>query len=232
MQQTAVKWSQFLHAPINPSERNLYSHELVCTVEGLKLVDREARSLEIDFDANHLDYKRKHRGKKELLAKAAGASKGVKSILDLSVGMGIDSVFLAQLGFQVQGVERSPVLYALLSEAFNKTKQLALANYLLHYADSFDFLNSRRNQLAVDAIYFDPMYPHRKKSALPKQEMVVFREIVGHDEDAKRVLEAALTWPCQRVIVKRPLKAEQLLPGVAHAFEGKLIRYDTYIVRK
>ena len=227
----AARWSAYLNAPLNPSTTTIFTHHLQCTENGLRLIDLEGRKLEIDFDENHLDYKRKHRGKSELIAKALGASKGVKSVLDLSVGMGVDSVFLAQLGFQVCGVERSGVLFALLSEAFARTQQKVLAGYELHHADSFDFLNEHKDKFQVDAIYFDPMYPHKKKTALPKQEMVVFREIVGHDEDAKKVLEAALQWRCQRVVVKRPLLAEQLLPGVSHAFVGKLIRYDTYIVR-
>lgn len=232
VQAKAEKWSAFLKAPLNPVSVDLFTHQLLCFDEGLRLVDLQGRKLEINFDQNHLDYKRKHRGKNELLAKALGAAKGFKNVLDLSVGMGIDSVFLTQLGFQVTGVERSPLLFALLSEAFENTQQSILASYRLHHCDSFDFLSEQKNILSMDAIYFDPMYPHnKKKTALPKQEMVVFRDIVGHDEDAKKVLEAALQWRCQRVVVKRPLQAEELLPGVTHAFEGKLIRYDTYIVR-
>ncbi|MNL78601.1 Ribosomal RNA small subunit methyltransferase J [compost metagenome] len=49
-----------------------------------------------------------------MIAKALGGAKGTKKVLDLSVGLAVDSVFLCQLGFQVTGVERSPVLYALL----------------------------------------------------------------------------------------------------------------------
>lgn len=230
--ETAQRWSQYLKVPLNPANPQDFQFILNCSSQGLLLLDEQGRKLRIDFDENHLDYKRKHRGKNELLAKALGASKGVKSVLDLSVGMGIDSVFLAQLGFQVTGVERSPVLFALLSEALARTQQQpGLVSYQLHHADSYDFLTSHRGQMAVDAIYFDPMYPHKKKTALPKQEMLVFRELVGHDEDAARVLQAALQWPCQRVVVKRPLQAEPLLPGMSHSFEGKIVRYDMYIVR-
>jgi 16S rRNA (guanine1516-N2)-methyltransferase len=146
------------------------------------------------------------------------------------VGLAVDSVFLTQLGFEVIGVERSPVLFALLQEAFAKTKKTYLKSYRLYHADSLPFLREQRGQIAVDAIYFDPMYPHKKKSALPKQEMVVFRDLVGHDDDAAVVLEEALTWPVQRVVVKRPLHAEELLPGVRHSYEGKVVRYDTYVV--
>ncbi|MBC7371239.1 MAG: class I SAM-dependent methyltransferase, partial [Bdellovibrionaceae bacterium] len=43
------------------------------------------------------------------------------------------------------------------------------------------------------------------------------------------VLEAALKWPVGRVVVKRPIGAEQLLPGVSHVHEGKVVRYDVYV---
>lgn len=233
----ARRWGQFLKAPLNPADPGTFSYHLFFQQGELVLRDPQGRKLAIDFDKNHLDYQRKHRGKSELMAKALGASKGVKSILDLSVGLGIDSVFLTQLGFQVTGVERSPLLYVLLSEAFSRTQLPSLKNYRLHFGEAADFLRTQRDHLKVDAIYFDPMYPHKKKSALPKQEMLIFRELVGDDTDAAAVLAAALEWDCDRVAVKRPVHAEALRPEVQrpevqHSYEGKTVRYDIYKKRK
>ncbi|UOE99901.1 class I SAM-dependent methyltransferase [Bdellovibrio reynosensis] len=227
----AQDWAQFFACPLNPLKPEDYFFHFHVEESRVYVRDREKRLLEIDFDENHLDYERKgHRGKNELVAKALGVAKGHRRILDLSVGLGIDSVFLTQLGFSVTGVERSPVLYALLKEAFAKTDKEYLKSYKLHHADALTFLKEQKGKLEIDAIYFDPMYPHKKKSALPKQEMVVFRDLVGHDDDAAEVLKEALTWPVQRVVVKRPIHAEELLPGVRHAYEGKVVRYDTYVV--
>ncbi|WP_347356238.1 class I SAM-dependent methyltransferase [Bdellovibrio sp.] len=227
----AKVWAAFLQAPLNPESPENYFFHFFVEGDRVFVRDLEKRLLEIDFDKNHLDYERKgHRGKNELIAKALGVGKGARRILDLSVGMGIDSVFLTQLGFAVTGVERSPVLYALLSEAFARTKKEYLKSYHLHFSDALEFLKKNKGLLEIDSIYFDPMYPHKKKSALPKQEMVVFRDLVGHDEDAALVLQEALTWPVQRVVVKRPMQAEELLPGVRHSYEGKVVRYDTYVV--
>lgn len=221
----------FLRAELNPPHLENYFFRLHVTPEGLRVEDHQGRTLEIDFEKNHLDYQRKgHRGKNELMAKALGYGKGCRRVLDLSVGMGIDSVFLSQLGFQVTGVERSPLLFVLLQKAFARTTKPELQNYQLHHAEALDFLKAHKGTLELDGIYFDPMYPHKKKSALPKQEMMVFRDLVGHDEDAADVLKEALTWPVQRVVVKRPLSAPELLPGVRHAFAGKVVRYDTYVV--
>lgn len=227
----ASEWSKLLHCPVNPLDLENYFFHLHIEGEQIFVRDAEKRLLEIDFDKNHLDYERRgHQGKNELIAKALGYAKGCRKVLDLSVGMGIDSVFLMQLNFQVSGVERSPVLYALLKEAFARTEKEYLKSYQLYFADALTFLRENKGKLDIDAIYFDPMYPHKKKSALPKQEMVVFRNLIGHDEDAAAVLQEALTWPVRRVVVKRPLKAEELLPGVIHSFVGKVVRYDSYVV--
>lgn len=227
----AQEWAQFLQVPLNPSEPENYFFHFHVENDHVFVKDREGRKLSIDFDENHLDYQRRgHRGKNELIAKALGVAKGTKKVLDLSVGLAVDSVFLCQLGFQVTGVERSPVLYALLKEAFAKSEKEELKSYQLFHSDSREFLIQQKGKIEIDAIYFDPMYPHKKKSALPKQEMVVFRDLVGDDADATEVLSLALKWPVRRVVVKRPMRAEELLPGVTHAFEGKVVRYDTYVV--
>lgn len=227
----AQTWADFFKCPVNPANSSEFFFHFHVEDGRVYVRDQEKRLLEIDFDKNHLDYERKgHRGKNELIAKALGVAKGYRKVLDLSVGLAVDSVFLTQLGFEVTGVERSPVLYALLKEAFARTEKDYLKSYQLHFADSLQFLKENKGKLAVDAIYFDPMYPHKKKSALPKQEMVVFRDLVGHDEDASEVLKEALTWPVQRVVIKRPIHAEELLPGVRHSYEGKVVRYDTYVV--
>ncbi len=227
----AAKWSLYLNIPINPPNPETFKFQLHCERGQLTLRDQEGRKLHLDFDENHLDYQRRHRGKNELLAKSLGFSKGCRNVLDLSVGLGIDSVFLCQIGFKVMGVERAPLLYALLSEAFAQSQKKELQEYRLYHDDSLNFLKKMKSELKVDSIYFDPMYPHKKKSALPKQEMVIFRDMVGDDLDASVVLAHALDWPVKRVVVKRPLQAEELLPGVTHAFEGKVVRYDTYVLR-
>lgn len=221
--------SDFLQIPVNPENREEYAFNLELSAEGLRLLDAQKRVLEIDFIKDHLNYQRRGlRGKNELLAKALGYAKGVRRVLDLSAGMGIDAVFMTQLGFQVTSVERSQLLFVLLNEALSRAPELQPKLQFVA-ADSYEYLRSSESSREVDAIFFDPMYPHKKKTALPKQEMVVFRELVGHDEDASRVLEEAMKWPVSRIVVKRPLGAEELLPGVRHAYEGKVVRYDVYM---
>jgi len=72
------------------------------------------------------------------------------------------------------------------------------------------------------------MFPEKKKSALPRKEMRIFRKWVGEDLDALDLLQAALRSSAERVVVKRPIKAPALQEGVIHSFEGKTVRYDLY----
>jgi 16S rRNA (guanine1516-N2)-methyltransferase len=85
---------------------------------------------------------------------------------------------------------------------------------------------------APQVIYLDPMFPHRDKSALVKKEMRLFRPLVGDDQDAPALLQAALALASHRVVVKRPRKAP-IIDGAkpSHSLEGKSSRYDIYALK-
>src|SRR5690606_28754329 len=131
-------------------------------------------------------------------------------VLDLTAGLGIDAVYLSQNGFQVTSLERNPVLYLLLAEALERSQRTDLKELRFIHIDSLDFLQGLRDH-NYEVAYFDPMYPEKKKSALPRKEMQIFRHLVGADEDSQVILEKTLEKDFQRVIVKRPLKAPELL---------------------
>lgn len=229
VQAKARHWANFLSAPINPGNNTESAFQLQISAEFVRLVDSQGRALQIDFLRDHMNYQRKGlRGKNELLAKALGAAKGTRRVLDLSAGLGIDAVYMTQLGFEVTAIERSKELYVLLSEALLQSEELQ-AKLTFINSEAVEYLEAQLATFEFDAIYFDPMYPHKKKTALPKQEMVVFRELIGQDQDAAEVLQRALETPAKRVVVKRPTGAETLLPGVRHSFEGKVVRYDVYM---
>lgn len=85
-------WKQFLND--NPSDiQSIQKIDLTQTIP--VLTDREGRKLSIDFVSNQLNYnKKKGSLKTELISKALGSGRLGHSILDLSAGLGIDSVFL------------------------------------------------------------------------------------------------------------------------------------------
>lgn len=193
-----------------------------------RLEDREGRKLTIDFDEPGPDYHRRApRGRGEILARALGAGQKIRRVADLTAGLGQDAVFLSQLGFQVTAVERHPVLGFLLAEARRRTLRKDLANLIFKNMDSKAWLDSEESS-SVDVAYFDPMYPSKKKSALPRQEMVLFRGLVGDDEDAAGLARFAIE-KIRRLVIKRPLDAEALLAKPTASYKGKTVRYDVYV---
>lgn len=186
--------------------------------------DHAGNKFSINFIENKQNYaKKKASIKTELMSKAMGAGKYGMNILDLSAGLGIDAVFMAQLGYNVTALERNPLIYLALNEAIQHCADWSLK---FEFADAREYLKS--NKAAADVIYFDPMFPEKTKSALPRQEMVFFRNLVGRDEDAVKVLEAAIQAKgIKRVAVKRPISAPALIKPMS-SIKGKLVRFDLY----
>lgn len=196
-----------------------------------QITDHEGNRFAIDFANDRQNYhKRRASMKNELISRAMGGGKCGKKILDLSAGMAQDAVFLSQLGYDVVAVERSPLLYLTLRDALERYD---VGGLQIRFAEAQAYLVQAAD--AIDVIYFDPMFPEKnKKSALPRQEMVLFKKLVGADEDAAQVLQTALRYPgVRRVVVKRPLKAPWLADLKPQgSVAGKLIRFDIYGVAK
>ena len=190
------------------------------------LLDEEQNSLAIDFDEDHLNYRRKPAGKSDLLLKAIG--KKSKNILDVSCGLGIDSVFLLGQGLSVESFERNPLVYFLLSQAKLSSSRNEIKSWPIHFLDAqSDSLDELIKQKTFDVIYFDPMFPEKKKTALSKQEMQLFKNLVGADEDAVEILKKILNYGI-KIVVKRPLRSEFLLEKPKMTFEGNSIRFEVY----
>jgi len=192
--------------------------------------DQEGRRLQIDFDENRKDYWRTHRGSGEPLARALGYKEGVRKVVDLTAGLAIDAVLLARIGFQVMAVERNPLVYFLLSEALLKAQRQDLQGLQFHFGNALNYLE----QIDISqptSVYFDPMYPEKKKTALSRKEMVMFREIVGSDLDSEAVLNQSLKRSFHKIVVKRPFRAESISFSPDYALKTKLLRFDVYYPR-
>ncbi len=172
-------------------------------------------------------------GKGQLIAKALGIKTGfIPRILDLTAGLGQDAFVLASLGCDVTMLERSPVIAALLQDAL---KRAILEPWFfklklnLLFTDSKKYLQSLAENNRPDVIYFDPMFPESKKSALVKKEMRLLRELLGDDSDAGELLTLALKSALKKVVVKRPRLADPLgsrKPDLS--YQGKSSRFDVY----
>ena len=173
-------------------------------------------------------------GRSQDLPKAVGMKGGNSpTIIDATAGLGRDAFLLASLGSKVTLIERSSVLYTLLSEGMSAARkagerQKAIIDRMnLVYGDSINLLP----KMHADVIFIDPMHPPRKKSALVKGEMRAIRSIVGVDFDQRNLIETALLVASKRVVLKWPAKAASLqgLRPPSHQIVGKSIRFDVFI---
>jgi len=167
------------------------------------------------------------------LIKAAG--KHVVTIFDATAGLGQDSLLLATCGYQVTASEREPLIAALLEDGFARIQadpnmDEKVRNNLRFLAGDAIRLLPQQNP-RPDAVYLDPMYPEKKKTALPKKELQMLRKVVGPDDDAEQLFDVAMQCATQRVIVKRPHYAPPLKPSPSMSYQGKLVRFDVYLVR-
>ncbi|MCP1317395.1 class I SAM-dependent methyltransferase [Halomonas sp. 707B3] len=199
------------------------------------------KPLSVDFVSGKAAHRRQFGGGRgQLVAKACGLTKGITpSVVDATAGLGRDAFVLASLGAQVLMIERVAAIAALLQDGLTRaavaeeTAAIA-ARMCLRHGDAAEQLVAlvAEAEFAPQVIHLDPMFPHREKSALVKKEMRVFRELAGDDDDAPRLLAAALEVATHRVVVKRPRKAPPIAgPAPQHTLEGKTSRYDLYVHR-
>ncbi|MFC7367054.1 class I SAM-dependent methyltransferase [Vreelandella zhaodongensis] len=199
------------------------------------------KPLSVDFVAGKAAHRRQFGGGRgQLVAKACGLAKGVTpNVVDATAGLGRDAFVLASLGAQVLLIERVAAIAALLQDGLARaaladdTAAIA-ARMTLRHGDAAEQLAALVTSAVFDpeVVHLDPMFPHREKSALVKKEMRLFRELAGNDDDAPRLLEAALDVATHRVVVKRPRKAPPIGgPAPQHTLEGKTSRYDLYVHR-
>ncbi|WP_137165469.1 class I SAM-dependent methyltransferase [Salinimonas lutimaris] len=188
----------------------------------------------VDFMDGAIQYRRQHGGgRKEPIAKAIGIKgEHIPSVVDATPGLGRDAFVLAALGCVVTMVERSVVVAALLDDGLTRLAaqepELATRFTLIH-GNSIEVL-ADWPATRPDAIYLDPMFPHRKKSALVKKEMKVFQSLLGEDPDADALLAPARKLALKRVVVKRPNSAPTLAEQPASmAITSKKHRFDVYL---
>lgn len=236
--QIAAKWDFQLKKTV---DKGLY---LQLEAGKLSLLDADKPKeggVFVDFASEAITYRRKHGGgKQEFIARAVGlkGKEGV-SVVDATGGLGRDAFLLASLGCKVTLIERSPVVAALLENGLERAAlNVELESWLpkqlkLVYGDSKSKLLTWGEQEPhdrPDVVYLDPMFPHRKKSALVKKEMRLFQELLGDDADADELLLPALELAGSRVVVKRPASAGPLAESKPNAaVKSKKHRFDIYL---
>lgn len=177
----------------------------------------------VDFTSGSTGYRVKHPSY-ELLYSAIGKVKGLK-VLDATAGWGTDSFILANLGCDVTALEKNEVVYKLLSDGLRRANDVASKIFLIN-KDFFEYAADCSENF--DIVYLDPMFPDDSKDALPKKEIQVLQMLVGDaSQDALKYLEEAFKLKPKRVVLKRPLKAPEVLKP-QFSVKGSSVRYDVY----
>ena len=210
------------------------SHE---RLELKSLTEKSVGAVYADF----MEGKAKHRrlqggGKGQQIAKAVGLHKiQSPTVLDVTAGLGRDAFVLATLGCKLTLLERSPIIYSLLNDAFLRVRRSdqddivsIIERMELKHIDALVYLQNLVDK--PDVIYMDPMFPERQKRAQVKKEMTFFHDVAGKDLDSAKLLEVARSRARKRIVVKRPRLAATLNDIKPNfVITGKSTRYDVYL---
>lgn len=208
----------------------------LCYRDGcLKLLDKQTLKkggLAVDVDPRPGEQHSYPAPKKDLLAQAIG--KKTKTVVDATTGWAQDSLALFRMGYDVQCIERSPVMAELIQDGFQRLAQKdwvqsrQLQPPALMVGNAIELLASLPD--APDCIYLDPMFPpKRKQTAATRKSMAILRDILGDDLDSADLFAAAWQATGKRVVVKSPDYAEPLGGKPSESYQGKLLRYDVYL---
>lgn len=203
----------------------------------LSFQDKSFNPLCLDFVSGATSSRLFKGGAKEAVVKAVLGKHNLKSdgplrVFDVTAGLGRDSFILAKAGVKVTMFERNAVVYALLKDALLRAQVLDTQLPLPTLAPLGSYLAQALNYQNPEVIYYDPMFPSKKKSAQVKKEMQYFHALVGFDEDIEENLEFFLTHALKKVVLKRPKEAPLLeVSGrkISYSLDGGVCRFDCYV---
>lgn len=198
--------------------------------------DPKLKPLCFDFLSDKLIYRISHGGKhKENVARAVTSGLSHPVVFDATAGMGRDSFILQCAGCSVYMFERNPVIWLLLRDALTRAASSPFFKDLPNGLPSLMPCGEAcryQGDIVPDVIYYDPMFPDRKKSALVKKEMRIFKALIGADDDIESTLLALIRMTKHKVILKRPQTAvpisfQDVKP--IGSVEGGACRFDIYM---
>ena len=212
-----------------------FSHQphLYLSEAGLSFFHPEARStnqFRIDFNSGSTGWRIKRANHEKLIKKALGKSERPLNILDCTAGMLQDALLFLSLGHQVTALEQSKILFYLLQDGISRSEDQSIFLKLdLIHANACSYAALAKN---FDVIYFDPMYPPSKKNALSSGQLEYISKILEVESlanNASKDFEVLQLIPAQKMVVKRPIKAEPFSYQTNYQVSGKTTRFDVYI---
>jgi 16S rRNA (guanine1516-N2)-methyltransferase len=236
----ARELSAQLGVPVVDREGGEFDLLLAVTAERLELRQpgERVRAVFVDFGSGEFVRRAHGSGRRSLLGRAIGIKGQAPRVVDATAGLGRDSMVLALLRCEVTAIERNGVVFALLEDGLQRATSdgvLSEAAGRIHLvqADGVEYLGQLDE--APEVVYLDPMFPPRKKSALPGRELQALTRVVGHGRvrEAEALLAAALASGARRVVVKRGDDGAVLATpdgeGSDVQFTGRTMRFDVYL---
>lgn len=190
----------------------------------------------VDFLCPKSLYRLKTSNPRDPLLRAIGLKpQGELKVIDATAGFGFDACLMAYHGAQVLMLERESVMGELLqaglirAQTAGELMQVA-ARMSLKIISAEAYLSSLNKADYPDVIYLDPMFIHKKKSALPNKNMQFLQQICQNESDPKALLTLALFRAKHRVVIKRSLNAPFLADIKPHmSIKTKLLRFDVFM---
>ncbi len=251
--QQATKFCNLNKLPLlrtkNELRKNPYDLQLVFHDDLIELYDQQLNTtISIDFLSGAFAHRHQFGGGRgQAIAKAIGLKTGITPhVLDATAGLTGDAFVLATLGCTITMIERSPIIFSLIENAIEraslnkKFEPILKQGFAVINDDANNYIKQQlnTNTIAPDVIYIDPMYPHKKKSALVKKDMQILQRLHGVDDNAAELLETALCYAKKRVVVKRPIQADSIQAAALGTIKpntnikSKKTRYDIYVIEK
>lgn len=171
--------------------------------------------------------------KNQNLVRALGLKKKPKPrVLDAMAGLGKDAYLMASAGCSVQMLEKSDVVYELLSDGLKRL----IGDAEHEFADTLllahqDFLNCSYPKGHFDIVYLDPMYPLIDRKSKAKKDMDRLHGLLGADTGDKLLFSKAAEIASRRIVIKRPKNAPDFdarSPDIS--YRGSSARFDVYLI--
>ena len=158
------------------------------------------------------------------LSRACGVTRASRlTVLDLMSGWGVDGLTLQRLGCTLTCLEVSTIAWALLQ---NLIERSGADDIKLLNVDAWDWLDQCDE--FYDVVYLDPMFPERRKKALPNKRIQYLGQLVSSPEhDLRDWIARARLRALSRVVLKRRLHDPQV-GNPNWQISGRTVRYDVY----
>ncbi|MFL2646394.1 MAG: class I SAM-dependent methyltransferase [Dehalococcoidia bacterium] len=234
------KLSERLNLPIIHSMN--VSNEFILVVHDNRVElfnnTKKMSPLTVDFSSRKFLNRISQPSKNTLIGRAIGIGKSENFIVDLTAGLGRDTVQMACMGHRVVAIERDPIVFTLLEDGVERARtenflsEDIIERISIKFGDSFSYLADMSNIPSI--AYIDPMYSIQRKSALPNYEMQILNSLIGPGDEFEisRLINSALIQGIPKVVVKRSKNIPRIKPLQDRApnfsIIGTTICFDIY----